>query len=238
MTRRSAPAPIAARRLSLPFSRLPTLLPKPSIAKRAPETQITGPNGVINVHRINAQNVVLSSAKTPKGTLRPLPALNKVGTISTAKATNQIVLRKSMPPPTKNIVQPAKVLTQTPTIVSIKRSQIARLPPTLKPAPRIQLNGPFKTYGKTPEGVYIESPMPVISKVLSIDRMNQKNGRAIVANPPKQTESTPTPSQATEKQPSRTDVVLVQFNFVCAAVTKLFKLHSFPILFNSQINRR
>lgn len=207
MTQRSAPAPVVARRLSLPYSRLPKLLPKPLIARRGAPTQINGPNGVINVHRIGSQNVVLS-VPTSKATHRPLPALNKVvTTIPTVTVQSTSVLRKSMPPPTTNTVQSIKVVTTptaTPTLVPIKRGQITRLPPTLKPAPRVQMKGQFKTYSRNSDGVLIESPVPVISKVHSIERIDQDKSRTPATA--SRIENAHTSSQVTEK-PRGTEIV-------------------------------
>lgn len=179
MTRRSASAaPVVARRLSLPFSRLPTLLPKPTAAKRANPTQINGPNGVINVHRINSQNILLASTASgsamKQGTLRPLPGLNKVVTIANA---SKPVVRRSMPPPTTaNTNSTLNATISTPTLVPVKRTQITRLPPTLKPAPQInaklrRIEPAFKTCTKTPQATYITTKMPIISKVQGAERI-------------------------------------------------------------------
>lgn len=180
MTRRSASAaPVVARRLSLPFSRLPTLLPKP--AKRANPTQINGPNGTINVHRINSQNIVLTptaSAAIKQGTIRPLPALNKVVTIANAAKPNATVVRRSMPPPSavNSNNSSLNATISTPTLVPTKRLQVTRLPPTLKPAPQMKTTTiqralpTIKTYTKNSDGHFIEAKMPIISKLKSIER--------------------------------------------------------------------
>ena len=191
MMRRSAP--IMARRLSLPYARLPKLLPKPSIAKRLPTTQINGPNGsLINVHRIGSQNIVLSTATPsasasastsasilPKQTIRPVPGLNKVINSSNmvmkngqqiVPKQNLVLIRKSMRPPESsaqpsapNTLKAIKVSTKT-AWVPIRPAQITRMPPALTPAPKgIKL--PVKTYSKNKDG------LPVISQVRSIDTL-------------------------------------------------------------------
>lgn len=184
MIRRSAP--IATRRLSLPYARLPRLLPKPNIVKRAPPTQINGPNGLINVHRIGAQNIVLSSAAspstpasvTPKPTLRPVPGLNKLDSPTNVVVTNgqqsvprqkMVLVRNSMRTvksqiSTASTLKTFKVATETGW-VPVQPARITRMPPTLTPAPRgIKL--PLKTYSKSREG------LPVISQVHSIGEQN------------------------------------------------------------------
>lgn len=179
MIRRSAP--IATRRLSLPYARLPRLMPKPNIVKRVPSAQINGPNGLINVHRISSQNIVLSSASpsvTAKPTLRPVPGLNKLDNPTNVVATNgqpskprqnMVLIRKSIRPAnpqlsTTSTLKAFKVATETGW-VPVQPAKLARMPPTLTPAPRgIKL--PLKTYSKTREG------LPVISQVHSIGEQN------------------------------------------------------------------
>lgn len=185
MIRRSAP--IAARRMSLPYTtKLPKLLPKPNIVKRVPSTtQIHGPNGgLINVHRINSQNLVLTSAPSSssspsaltKPTLRPVPGLNKLDSTSNvvltngqpnATKSNMVLIRKTMRParpqsqlPMTSTLKPFKVATETGW-VPVQQARITRMPPMLTPAPRgIKL--PLKTYSKSREG------LPIISQVQSI----------------------------------------------------------------------
>lgn len=126
MIRRITPASIMNRRLSLPYSRLPKLLPKPDIVKAAPSPQTNALNGgLINVHRIGHQNLFATASSsshsassastvtnTPKATLRPLPGLtkvvSKVGNLSKLVLTNGqqhsakknfVMIRKSMRPP-------------------------------------------------------------------------------------------------------------------------------------------
>lgn len=176
MIRRSAP--IAARRLSLPYTKLPKLLPKPNIVKQVSSGQINGPNGPINVHRIGAQNVVLTSASlasiTPKPTLRPVPGLNKLDGPTNMVMTNgqsnmmrqnMVLIRKSMRPakpqlPTTSILKPFKHSTNSGWI-TVHKAPNARMPPALTPAPR-GLKLPVKTYSKSREG------LPVITQVQSM----------------------------------------------------------------------
>lgn len=126
-------APIQARRLSLPYARLPKLLPKPNIIKRMPSTQINGPNGLINVHRIGLQNIVLTSAtpSTSKATLRPVPGLNKVGNQSNVVITNgqqnvtrpnMVLIRKSMRPPAPPPPPPPPAAAAAPSVQTLPQS--------------------------------------------------------------------------------------------------------------------
>lgn len=182
MTRRShqAPGQIMARRLSLPYARLPKLLPKPNMEKPNMEkpklpNRINGPNGgMINVHRINVVTPAPSTAS--KATLRPVPGLHKVVNALNATTTNGqpnvtkpkpnvVVLRKSMPPPSTNPLKSMKVAASE-VWVPVKRAQISRRPPTLTPAPRgIKL--PVKTYSRSTDS------WPVISRVQTIASMDQ-----------------------------------------------------------------
>lgn len=230
MSQRSGP--IIARRLSLPYSNLPPLLPKPSILKRLNQTQISSPNGVINVHHINAQKVVLSPAKTvkelaTKATLRPVPGLNKVVNVSNTATTNAPVtkqtltlLRKSLPLPSTSNAKPASGT--APLLMPIKRAHITRLPPTLKPAPRLQAGTSVKTYSKLDTGNFVEIPIPIISRVQNVKQIiKQKSGNTPTAI---QCSKSAQNSSPTEQKSRNTGVMWVSIELCLSKFWFLFNL--------------
>lgn len=170
MTRRSAP--IIARRLSLPFSKLPPLIPRPNMLKRVNPNNL---NVTSKIQRVSLPNGIAAQPSVNVTVKRPVPALAKVNVIANPQfiPKGSTVLRKSMPAPAQmNKLPPAiiarldngtaKLIPLTkPVSATAHITRLARLPPTLKPAPRPVV----KTI---PKGTHAESPMPKISLVQSI----------------------------------------------------------------------
>lgn len=139
LTQRSAP--IMARRLSLPYNKLPQLpklIPKPNIVRQLDQAQVSGQNGVNVLKRISTSNGDIPT-KTVKIAPRPVPALNKV--VNVANVPMKVVennapkvLRLSMPPPSTltEKVQPivkhinGKTLIQVPSITYSRDSTTVR----------------------------------------------------------------------------------------------------------------
>lgn len=188
MTQRST-APVNARRLSLPYSHLPPLIPKPNMLKRPNETQPDNLNVANKVPRLSVPNGSVSAIKsgtmTTKLTVRQIPALNKVyDTINSqfVPVANATLLRKSMPPPLTNRTQLQTVTridpTKLTTISKAGPAHITRLPPTLKPAPRPQPKSQpqplhqtqlksiaMKTYAKLQPAIKVETKLPILNSV-------------------------------------------------------------------------
>lgn len=190
MTRRSAS--IVARRLSLPYDKLPKLIPKPSIVKKLDQAQISGPNGVKIVQRTNYSNGGIASpltntSVTAKTAQRPVPALNKVNMVNVNNSsgkkiavTNVSMLRKSMPPPLA-LTKSANATAQTPVnavsqrLIPVRAIQVKNLPPNLKPVPRTQSNSALKTYARDSKILHVDANMPIISRVQNGEQIYKLN---------------------------------------------------------------
>lgn len=194
MMRRSAPAaPIVARRLSLPYKKLPTLLPKPTVAERKLHTHIPGPNAATSVHRIASQNVVVSSAAS----VRPLPDLKKGITVAKPIKSIATVTKSPMPPPSSNsliststsalastsiVTNPIPISKVTPPTVISRRQTWKATSQNKRP---VEIATSFKTYSNA-SAMPIKTTMPVISKVQSLDRTSSlaTNGTQNTINRP------------------------------------------------------
>ncbi|XP_055313503.1 uncharacterized protein LOC129574899 [Sitodiplosis mosellana] len=191
MTRRSAP--VIARRLSLPYSKLPPLLPKPNIQvlKRPNPVQMNSVNVANKLQRISLPNGRLTPVSTARANInatakRPVPALTKVNVVPNPQFVakgNVSVLRKSMPSPQMNKLSLSQAIVArldngTAKLIPVSTSSaahITRLPPTLKPAPR-----PVITL---PKGTYIETQIPKISRVQSIPNVQPKVVAKVMEHP-------------------------------------------------------
>lgn len=202
MTQRST-APVIARRLSMPFSRLPPLIPKPNMLKRPNATQQDNLNVANKVPRLSVPNGSVSAVKsdtmTTKITVRPIPALEKVYNMINSQfvpVANATLLRNSMPPPLTNRTQLQTVTridpTKLTTISKVRPAHITRLPPTLKPAPRPQPKPQpqplhqtqlksiaMKTYAKLQPAIKIETKLPIINSVQVDLSKKAANGAAL-----------------------------------------------------------
>lgn len=172
MTQRSAP--IIGRRLSLPYAKLPTLIPKPGVLKRA------NPSTVSNQQLAKIQYLGPTNKVLLKPNQRPVPGLNKVINIpvqnsvnASAKAQpNASVLRKSAPPP---MTRAQTVNAASPKLISIKPGQITRLPPALKPKPKAQIVAQ-KTYSTASTNTYLDLHDPGnIQEVKDTDETNNES---------------------------------------------------------------
>lgn len=188
MTRRSAS--IVARRLSLPYDKLPKLIPKPSIVKKLDQAQISGPNSVKIVQRTNNSNRGISSPLTntlitAKTAQRPVPALNKVNMVNVNNSSGKKiavtnVLRKSMPPPLA-FSKSANTTAQTPVnavsrrLIPVRAIQVKNLPPHVKPVPRTQSNSALKTYARDSKILQVDPNMPIISRVQNGEQLFKLN---------------------------------------------------------------
>lgn len=176
MTQRSAP--IVGRRLSLPYARLPTLIPKPGVLKRVNTSIVNGQQLTTKIQRINNGN---SGTIMIKRNQRPVPGLNKVINIPiqnnvNANATIQpivSVLRKSMPPP---MTRAQTVNVAASKLIAIKPGQITRLPPTLKPKPQVIAH---KTYSKNSIDTCTKLTKPTDS-IKEAKDTNETNNESIV----------------------------------------------------------
>lgn len=175
MSRRSAP--VIARRLSLPYSKLPPLAPKPNILKRTIPIQVDDVHVAGKLQRLSLPNgAVASGSKTVVNIIgkRPVPALTKVNVISNSQIVSKgdvSILRKSMPPMHANKLSPAilaRIDNGTAKLIPVSNSStaahITRLPPTLKPAPRPIINA-------VPRTTRVETQIPKISRVQSIGKV-------------------------------------------------------------------
>lgn len=185
MTQRGGP--VVSRRLSLPYSKLPPLLPKPNVLKRPNPMQVTSVNVPKKLQRISLPNGTLTPVTITNATTftnpnsnatvkRPVPGLTKVNVVSNAQLVpqgNVSILRKTMPAPQINKLQQsivARLDNGTAKLIPITTTgaaHITRLPPTLKPAPRPVIKGILK-------GTYVETKMPKISRVQSMGKVPSK----------------------------------------------------------------
>lgn len=199
MTRRSAP--IIARRLSLPYSRLPPLIPKPNLLNRSIPTQVN--------NQIVANKIQHSGALNGMTLKRPIPTLNEVyafvspgvtkakcnGPFAPKQFLNATVLRKSMPPTlTANKSQPSTATTvdnDSAKLISVSKltlppAHITRLPPTLKPAPRQQVVKTHTPIAKIPMITRVQSinSAPKVIETISTPVVNElPNNVAAISTP-------------------------------------------------------
>lgn len=187
-------APIIGRRLSLPYAKLPPLIPKPNILKRANPMQTSSQHIEAKIKRLSRPSgaapmtaiAKLLQATATKTNQRPLPALNKVTNISGSVDAAQLILRNSLPaqltPNTANVYS-AKSIPNKP-------GQITRLPPALKPRPQqqqqqSQLNAAPKTCLKIQKAAQIDRQIAVISRIQSnkpATEVNESSDPAIKQN--------------------------------------------------------
>lgn len=161
-------APIIGRRLSLPYAKLPPLIPKPNILKRVNPTELRNLQLANKMQRLSVTNIVVSPVPTTstvtatiKANLRPVPALNKMISVASSTNTVQSIVKKALPvnlsSSTANV--------SSGKLIPVKAIQISRLPPTLKPRPQQQTTTASSTNSKLNRIGYIDTQMPIITKI-------------------------------------------------------------------------